>query len=129
MSMDASGNSIQSTSPSQDNQQGAQSSKKPKAGKKVPNAGKTSKPVKREMSDPEQRSKSLLRNRLAATRCREKKKLKMQELQQRVMQLTAANDQLKNEAAMLKDEIALSKDRLRSSGMQEYLIDVLMKQA
>lgn len=30
---------------------------------------------------------------------------------------------------MLKDEISGSKDRLRSSGMQEYLIDVLMKQA
>eukprot|EP00047_Mylnosiga_fluctuans_P002684 m.225507 g.225507 ORF g.225507 m.225507 type:complete len:115 (-) comp11273_c0_seq1:102-446(-) len=57
----------------------------------------------------EKRLKFLERNRAAATRCREKKKHWMQELQQKANTLSVANTQMQNELAQLRDEIAQMK--------------------
>ena len=45
-------------------------------------------------------------NRAAASRCREKKRQKVLDLQQRTVQLTAANNQLKNEVELLNAVIS-----------------------
>lgn len=62
----------------------------------------------------EKRIKFLERNRAAATRCREKKKLWMLELEQKATHLTAANAQIKGEIRDLFDEVSKLKAFLAS---------------
>eukprot|EP00048_Salpingoeca_helianthica_P015510 m.227144 g.227144 ORF g.227144 m.227144 type:complete len:124 (+) comp17127_c0_seq1:31-402(+) len=57
----------------------------------------------------EKRLKFLERNRAAATRCREKKKHWMQELQQKANTLSVANSQMQAELAQLREEISQMK--------------------
>lgn len=53
----------------------------------------------------EEHMKKLARNRAAASRCREKKKQKLQELDQQATQLKAFNSQMETEIASLREEI------------------------
>jgi len=56
-------------------------------------------------------------NRAAASRCREKKRQKVLDLQQRTVQLTAANNQLKNEVELLKTVISRQKGSLEATAV------------
>ena len=60
----------------------------------------------------ERRIKFLERNRAAATRCREKKKQWLQELQQKAATLTTSNRQLNDELRRLRDEVAQLKNNV-----------------
>ena len=75
--------------------------------KKVASANmkKSKLPSKDSSADPK-RLKFLERNRAAATRCREKKKQWLQELQDRANVLTSSNRDLHNNLRKLREEVA-----------------------
>lgn len=69
----------------------------------------------------EKRIRFLERNRAAATRCRERKKQWMQELQQRANTLSVANAQMHSELDRLRDEVAQLKNMLMHQGGEAAL--------
>eukprot|EP00039_Didymoeca_costata_P019969 m.339565 g.339565 ORF g.339565 m.339565 type:complete len:151 (+) comp18868_c0_seq1:142-594(+) len=56
-------------------------------------------------SADDEHKKKLARNRAAASRCREKKKQKLQDLDQQATQLKAFNSQMESEISSLQEEI------------------------
>ncbi|CAD7694243.1 unnamed protein product [Nyctereutes procyonoides] len=63
--------------------------------------------------DPDERRRKFLeRNRAAATRCRQKRKVWVMSLEKKAEELTQTNMQLQNEVSMLKNEVAQLKQLL-----------------
>ncbi|XP_031556775.1 cyclic AMP-dependent transcription factor ATF-2-like [Actinia tenebrosa] len=65
-----------------------------------------------ELDPDERRRKFLERNRAAATRCREKRKIWVQQLEKKADDLSDTNTQLQNEISLLKSEVAQLKSLL-----------------
>ncbi|KAJ3095477.1 hypothetical protein HDU97_006899 [Phlyctochytrium planicorne] len=63
-------------------------------------------------NDEEKRKKFLERNRVAASKCRQKKKLWMQELEQKSTELSERNKELIATVGQLKEEVLLLKNQL-----------------
>ncbi|KAG7241240.1 hypothetical protein CRUP_004450, partial [Coryphaenoides rupestris] len=63
--------------------------------------------------DPDERRRKFLeRNRAAATRCRQKRKVWVMSLEKKAEELTQTNMQLQNEVTMLKSEVTQLKQLL-----------------
>ncbi|EDO42473.1 predicted protein, partial [Nematostella vectensis] len=65
-----------------------------------------------ELDPDERRRKFLERNRAAATRCREKRKIWVQQLEKKADDLSNTNTQLQNEISLLRTEVAQLKSLL-----------------
>jgi hypothetical protein len=61
----------------------------------------------RSLSNDERRQRRLLRNRVAAKECRKKKKLHIQEMEEKIVQLEKENENLVKEVEELKSKLAL----------------------
>ncbi|KAJ3205396.1 hypothetical protein HDU67_008879 [Dinochytrium kinnereticum] len=62
--------------------------------------------------EEDKRKKFLERNRVAASKCRQKKKIWMQELEQKSTELTERNKELHSTVGQLKEEVLLLKNQL-----------------
>ncbi|XP_059801039.1 cyclic AMP-responsive element-binding protein 5 [Hypanus sabinus] len=90
---------------------GAQQIQSPQSGHPAPSSGGRRRRVVDEDPD-ERRRKFLERNRAAATRCRQKRKVWVLSLEKKAEELTQTNMQLQNEVSLLKNEVAQLKQLL-----------------
>uniref|UniRef100_UPI00398F3744 cyclic AMP-responsive element-binding protein 5 isoform X3 n=1 Tax=Pristiophorus japonicus TaxID=55135 RepID=UPI00398F3744 len=90
---------------------GAQQMQSPQSGHPTPTSGGRRRRVVDEDPD-ERRRKFLERNRAAATRCRQKRKVWVLSLEKKAEELTQTNMQLQNEVSLLKNEVAQLKQLL-----------------
>ncbi|KAI8848480.1 hypothetical protein BC829DRAFT_417626 [Chytridium lagenaria] len=74
--------------------------------------GKRKRAGREEEGEDDKRKKFLERNRVAASKCRQKKKLWMQELEQKSTELSERNKELHITVGQLKDEVLLLKNQL-----------------
>ncbi|XP_055446486.1 cyclic AMP-responsive element-binding protein 5 isoform X6 [Bubalus kerabau] len=100
-----SGNQAQQVSPATQQMQPTQTIQPPQ-----PTGGRRRRVVD---EDPDERRRKFLeRNRAAATRCRQKRKVWVMSLEKKAEELTQTNMQLQNEVSMLKNEVAQLKQLL-----------------
>ncbi|XP_048378072.1 cyclic AMP-responsive element-binding protein 5 isoform X1 [Stegostoma tigrinum] len=90
---------------------GAQQMQSPQSGHPTPTSGGRRRRVVDEDPD-ERRRKFLERNRAAATRCRQKRKVWVLSLEKKAEELTQTNMQLQNEVSLLKNEVTQLKQLL-----------------
>ncbi|XP_038653204.1 cyclic AMP-responsive element-binding protein 5 isoform X3 [Scyliorhinus canicula] len=90
---------------------GTQQMQSPQSGHPTPTSGGRRRRVVDEDPD-ERRRKFLERNRAAATRCRQKRKVWVISLEKKAEELTQTNMQLQNEVSLLKNEVAQLKQLL-----------------
>lgn len=80
--------------------------------KRVPVGGKRPRRTQDELDPDERRKRFLERNRAAATRCREKRKIWVQQLEKKAEDLTNTNAHLQSEITLLRTEVAQLKSLL-----------------
>ncbi|XP_068670601.1 cyclic AMP-dependent transcription factor ATF-7-like [Montipora foliosa] len=80
--------------------------------KRGPGAGKRPRRTQDELDPDERRKRFLERNRAAATRCREKRKIWVQQLEKKAEDLTTTNSHLQSEITLLRTEVAQLKSLL-----------------